>query len=43
MIAEAVPRLALTATVSHRYDSRPAEGLGRNDTLFVTGVSWRFD
>lgn len=36
-------RLALTATVSHRYDNRPAEGLGRNDTLFVTGVSWRFD
>lgn len=36
-------RLALTATVSHHYDSRPAEGLGRNDTLFVTGLSWRFD
>jgi putative salt-induced outer membrane protein YdiY len=36
-------QLALTATLSHRYDSRPAEGLGRNDTLFVTGVSLRFD
>jgi putative salt-induced outer membrane protein len=36
-------QLALTATLSHRYDSRPGEGLGRNDTLFVTGVSLRFD
>ena len=36
-------QLALTATLSHRYDSRPAEGLGHNDTLFVTGVSLRFD
>jgi putative salt-induced outer membrane protein len=35
--------LALTATLSHRYDSRPGAGLGRNDTLFVTGVSLRFD
>ena len=35
--------LALTATLSHRYDSRPGEGLGRNDTLFVTGVSLRLD
>jgi putative salt-induced outer membrane protein YdiY len=36
-------QLALTATLSHRYDSRPALGLGRNDTLFVTGLSLRFD
>ena len=36
-------RLALTATLSHRYDSRPGEGLGHDDTLFVTGVSLRFD
>lgn len=36
-------QLSLTATLSHRYDSRPAEGLGRHDTLFVTGVSLRFD
>ena len=36
-------QLALTATLSHRYDSRPGAGVGRNDTLFVTGVSLRFD
>lgn len=36
-------QLALTATLSHRYDSRPGAGLGKNDTLFVTGVSLRFD
>jgi putative salt-induced outer membrane protein len=36
-------QLALTATFSHRYDSRPGAGLGRNDTLFVTGISLRFD
>ena len=36
-------QLALTATLSHRYDSRPGEGLGRHDTLFVTGLSLRFD
>ena len=36
-------RLALTATFEHRYDSHPAEGLGRNDTQLVTGVSLRFD
>jgi putative salt-induced outer membrane protein len=36
-------QLALTATLSHRYDSRPGQGLGKNDTLFVTGVSLRFD
>lgn len=36
-------RLALTATFEHRYDSRPAVGLGRNDTQLVTGVSLRFD
>ncbi|MFL6696805.1 MAG: YdiY family protein [Vitreoscilla sp.] len=36
-------QLALTATVSHRYDSQPGDGLKKNDTLFVTGVSLRFD
>lgn len=36
-------QLSLTATLSHRYDNRPADGLGRHDTLFVTGVSLRFD
>jgi putative salt-induced outer membrane protein len=36
-------QLALTATLSHRYDSRPGAGLGKNDTLFVTGLSLRFD
>jgi putative salt-induced outer membrane protein YdiY len=36
-------QLALTATLSHRHDNRPAQGLGRDDTLFVTGVSLRFD
>ena len=36
-------QLSLSATLSHRYDSRPGEGLGRSDTLFVTGVSLRFD
>ena len=36
-------QLALTATLSHRYDSQPGAGLGKNDTLFVTGVSLRFD
>jgi putative salt-induced outer membrane protein YdiY len=36
-------QLALTATLSQRHDSRPGEGLGRNDTLFVTGLSLRFD
>jgi len=36
-------QLALTASVSHRYDSQPGEGLKKNDTLFITGVSLRFD
>jgi putative salt-induced outer membrane protein len=36
-------QLALTATLSHRYDSQPGEGVKKNDTLFVTGVSLRFD
>jgi putative salt-induced outer membrane protein len=36
-------QLALTATLTHRYDNRPGAGLGRNDTLFVTGLSLRFD
>lgn len=35
--------LALTATFSHHYDSRPGEGLKKTDTLFVTGLSLRFD
>jgi putative salt-induced outer membrane protein len=35
-------QLALTATLSHRYDSQPGDGLKKNDTLFVTGVSLRF-
>jgi putative salt-induced outer membrane protein len=36
-------RLSLTATVQHRYDSNPGEGLKKNDTLFITGVSFRID
>jgi putative salt-induced outer membrane protein len=36
-------QLALTATLSHRYDSDPGDGLKKNDTLFVTGLSLRFD
>ena len=36
-------QLALTASLSHRYDSQPGEGVKKNDTLFVTGVSLRFD
>ena len=36
-------QLALTATLSHRYDSEPGDGLKKNDTLFVTGLSLRFD
>ena len=36
-------QLALTASLSHRYDSQPGEGLKKNDSLFVTGVSLRFD
>ena len=36
-------QLALTATLSQRYDSQPGDGLKKNDTLFVTGVSLRFD
>ena len=36
-------QLALTATLSHRFDSQPGEGLKKNDTLFVTGLSLRFD
>ena len=35
--------LALTATLSHRYDSDPGNGLKKNDLLFVTGVSLRLD
>jgi putative salt-induced outer membrane protein YdiY len=37
------PRIALTATLSHRYDNTPAPGLKSGDTLFITGVSYRFD
>lgn len=36
-------KLALTATFEHRYDNKPGEGLGRTDTVLVTGVSLRFD
>lgn len=36
-------RLSLTATVSHRHDSNPGEGLKKGDTLFITGVSFRID
>ena len=36
-------QLALTASLSHRYDSQPGEGVKKNDTLFVTGVSLRLD
>lgn len=36
-------QLALTATLSQRYDSQPGNTLKKNDTLFVTGVSLRFD
>jgi putative salt-induced outer membrane protein YdiY len=36
-------QLALTATLSHRYDSDPGDGLKKNDMLFVTGLSLRFD
>lgn len=34
---------APTASLSHRFDSQPGAGLKKNDTLFVTGVSLRFD
>jgi len=33
----------MTASFEHRYDSRPGEGLCKTDTLFVTGISLRFD
>jgi putative salt-induced outer membrane protein len=36
-------QLALTATLSHRFDSQPGDGVKKNDTLLVTGVSLRFD
>jgi len=36
-------QLALTATLSHRFDSQPGDGVKKNDTLFVTGISLRFD
>ena len=36
-------RLALTATLSARHNSDPGGGVKRNDTLFVTGVSFRMD
>ncbi|WP_416761528.1 DUF481 domain-containing protein [Roseateles sp. So40a] len=36
-------RLSLTATVQHRYDSNPGDGLKKNDTLLITGVSFRID
>jgi len=34
---------ALAATLSQRHDSQPGEGLKKNDTPFVTGVSLRLD
>lgn len=33
----------LTAGLNHRYDSDPGTGLKKTDTVFVTGVSMRFD
>lgn len=36
-------RLSLTASLAQRYDSHPGQGLGKNDTLFLTGVSLRVD
>lgn len=36
-------RLALTATLSARRNSDPGAGIKRTDTLFVTGVSFRFE
>lgn len=35
--------LALTATLSHRYNSDPGPGLKNGDTQFITGVSYRID
>lgn len=36
-------RVNLTAGLNHRYDSDPGTGLKKADTMFVTGVSMRFD
>jgi putative salt-induced outer membrane protein YdiY len=36
-------RLALTATLSARRNKDPGGGVKRNDTLFVTGVSFRIE
>ena len=35
--------LSLTTSFENRYDNRPAAGLKKSDTTFVTGVSLRFD
>ena len=37
------PRFALTVGFTHRYDSEPGEGLKKNDTLVVTGLTLKFD
>jgi putative salt-induced outer membrane protein len=36
-------RLALTATLSVRRNSDPGTGVKKNDTLFITGVTWRVE
>ncbi len=36
-------RVNLTAGLNHRYDSDPGTNLKKADTMFVTGVSMRFD
>ena len=36
-------RVNLTAGLNHRYDSDPGTNLKKTDTMFVTGVSMRFD
>jgi putative salt-induced outer membrane protein YdiY len=35
--------LSLTATLNHRYESDPGDGIGHNDTQFVTGISVKLD
>ncbi|MEZ5729017.1 MAG: DUF481 domain-containing protein [Burkholderiaceae bacterium] len=35
--------LNLTASLAYRYNSDPGAGLKKGDTLFVTGVSMKFD
>ncbi|MGE0800153.1 MAG: YdiY family protein [Lautropia sp.] len=36
-------QLALTATLAVRRNSDPGTGVKKNDTLFVTGVTWRVE